>query len=70
MDIVKVFGSNLKNIEPQWESPKKHLPINVVCTARTLVPLNVIAEAYPLKIFSELRMHSKLKHTNFFWRNK
>ena len=35
MNIVKVFGTNLKNIV-------KHLPTNVECTELILAPLNVI----------------------------
>ena len=32
MDIIKVFGDNLKNIVQLWEYLKKHLLKNVVCT--------------------------------------
>ena len=42
MNIVKVFGTNLKNIVQLWEYLKKHLPTNVECTELILAPLNVI----------------------------
>lgn len=32
MDIIKVFGDNLKNIVRLWEYLKKHLPKSAVCT--------------------------------------
>lgn len=57
MDIVKVFGTNLKNIELQWASRKKLLRTNVECIVHISVHLNAIAGAYHLKMFSELRMH-------------
>ena len=69
MDIVKVFGTNLKNIVLNWDCHKKLLLTNVVCTAPILVQSNVIVAAFHLKTFSVLLMHLKLRLTNCFWRN-
>lgn len=52
MDIVKVFGTNLKNIEQQWAYHKKLLLINAVCIAHILVQSNVTAVVFLWKIFS------------------
>ena len=45
MDIIKVFGSNVKAYR-ELAYPKKHLPKNVVCTEHISVQSNVFAEAY------------------------
>lgn len=59
MDIIKVFGDNLKNIVQLWEYLRKHSQISVVCTELISVPLNAIAGVFRLKIFSELQMRSE-----------
>ena len=46
MDIIKVFGSNVKAYRQRIGYPKKHLPKNVVCTEHISVQSNVFAEAY------------------------
>ena len=64
MDIIKVFGSNLKNIEPHWVFLKKILLKSVVCIEHILVLLNVIEEAFLSKTYNGLQMRYRLRHIN------
>ena len=70
MDIVKVFGTNLKNIAPRSAFLRRHSPTNAVCTAPTSARLNVIDAAFRWKTFSVSLTRSRLNHISFFWRNR
>lgn len=52
MDIIKVFGDNLKNTVKLWEYLRKRSPKSVVCTVLILALSSVTAVVSHLKIFS------------------
>lgn len=65
MDIVKVFGDNLRKYRNGLGLSQEHLLTNAVCTEHISVLLNVIAGALLLKMFNVLLMLLGSKHINY-----
>lgn len=74
MDIVKVFGTNVRYYRLQaglsqevfLDYHKRCLRKNAVCTEPILVLLSVFVGAFHWRIFKELQMHLALNPISYF----
>ena len=69
MDIIKVFGNNLRKYRTAMGCRRRRSPKNAGCTELISAPSNATAEASRLKMCRELPTRSELKPINCFWRN-
>ena len=70
MDIVKVFGTNLKKYRTAMGLSQEDFADKCGMHRTYISAIECYRLVYRLKIFKELRMHLKLKHISYFWRNK
>lgn len=70
MDIIKVFGDNLKKYRTAMGISQEAFAEKCGMHRTYISAIECSAAVFRLKIYSVSPMHLKLKHINYFWRNK